>query len=67
MDWSKFYLIDLSNKREFPFLPVDLDNFIEQVAPLLKTRGVMKQAYSPGTLREKLGLAPVTNQFSTKN
>ncbi|MFZ4835234.1 NtaA/DmoA family FMN-dependent monooxygenase [Rouxiella sp. Mn2063] len=51
----------------FPFLPVDLDNFIEQVAPLLKARGVMKQAYSPGTLREKLGLAPVANQFSTKN
>jgi len=48
----------------FPFLPVDLDNFIEQVAPLLKARGVMKQAYQPGTLREKLGLPPVVNQFA---
>jgi len=51
----------------FPFLPVDLDNFIEQVAPLLKARGVMKQAYSKGTLREKLGLPPVANQFVTQS
>jgi len=50
----------------FPFLPVDLDNFIEQVAPLLKARGVMKQAYQPGTLREKLGLPLVVNQFAKR-
>lgn len=40
----------------FPFLPVDFDNFVAQVAPLLKARGVMKRAYQPGTLRQKLGL-----------
>lgn len=48
----------------FPFLPVDFDNFVEQVAPLLKARGVMKQRYLPGTLREKLGLPRVANQFN---
>ena len=48
----------------FPFLPLDFDNFIDQVAPILKANGVMKQAYQPGTLREKLGLPPVANQFS---
>lgn len=48
----------------FPFLPVDFDNFVEQVVPLLKASGVMKQAYQPGTLREKLGLPLVANQFS---
>ncbi|MCS3431018.1 LLM class flavin-dependent oxidoreductase [Klebsiella sp. BIGb0407] len=48
----------------FPFLPVDFDNFIEQVVPLLKASGVMKQAYQPGTLREKLGLPVVVNQFA---
>lgn len=48
----------------FPFLPVDFDNFIEQVVPLLKANGVMKQAYQPGTLREKLGLPAVANQFA---
>ncbi|QIX96737.1 NtaA/DmoA family FMN-dependent monooxygenase [Cedecea sp. FDAARGOS_727] len=47
----------------FPFLPVDFDNFIDQVVPLLKKSGVMQQAYRPGTLREKLGLPPVVNQF----
>ena len=50
----------------FPFLPVDFDNFIEQVVPLLKASGVMKQAYLPGTLREKLGLPVVANQFADK-
>lgn len=48
----------------FPFLPVDFDNFIEQVAPLLKARGVMKKTYLPGTLRKKLGLPSVPNQFT---
>ncbi len=47
----------------FPFLPVDFDNFVDQVAPILKQSGVMQQAYRPGTLREKLGLPPVGNQF----
>ncbi|MFB5744199.1 NtaA/DmoA family FMN-dependent monooxygenase [Cedecea sp. S5-13] len=47
----------------FPFLPVDFDNFVDQVAPILKESGVMQQAYRPGTLREKLGLPPVGNQF----
>lgn len=47
----------------FPFLPVDFDNFVDQVAPILKESGVMQQAYRPGTLREKLGLPLVGNQF----
>ncbi|HBT4721678.1 TPA: NtaA/DmoA family FMN-dependent monooxygenase [Klebsiella quasipneumoniae subsp. similipneumoniae] len=47
----------------FPFLPTDFDNFIDLVAPILKKNGVMQQAYRPGTLREKLGLPPVVNQF----
>jgi FMN-dependent oxidoreductase (nitrilotriacetate monooxygenase family) len=37
-------------------LPVDLDLFVDAVVPLLQARGVTRSEYSPGTLREQLGL-----------
>lgn len=41
----------------FPLLPGDFDRFATQVVPLLQQRGVFRHDYSPGTLRERLGLA----------
>jgi long-chain alkane monooxygenase len=35
-------------------IPECVEDFVELVVPELQTRGVMKQAYAPGTLREKL-------------
>lgn len=34
--------------------PRSLTTFVEQVAPVLKDRGLMQREYAPGTLREKL-------------
>ncbi len=48
----------------FPYLPVDFDNFTREVVPILKQRGVMRQEYASGTLREKLGLPAIANQFT---
>lgn len=48
----------------FPLLPGDFDRFAEQVAPILKAKGVMKAEYAPGTLREKLGLPLARNHFA---
>ena len=36
------------------FMPGTFDDFVDQVAPILQRRGLMKSAYTPGTLREKL-------------
>ncbi|KGD71978.1 monooxygenase [Tatumella morbirosei] len=47
----------------FPYLPTDFDNFTREVVPLLKQRGVMRQQYAAGNLREKLGLPAIANQF----
>ncbi len=35
-------------------IPECVEDFVELVVPELQTRGVMKRAYAPGTLREKL-------------
>ncbi|GIE78270.1 nitrilotriacetate monooxygenase component A [Actinoplanes philippinensis] len=37
--------------------PAGLDDFVDQVVPLLQERGVFRTAYSGTTLRENLGLA----------
>jgi len=39
-----------------PLLPRDLDNFVDKVMPELRSRGLFRQEYAPGTLRERLGL-----------
>jgi FMN-dependent oxidoreductase (nitrilotriacetate monooxygenase family) len=39
--------------------PTGLDDFVDQVVPLLQERGVLRHDYEPGTtLRERLGLPP---------
>ena len=35
-------------------IPECVENFVALVVPELQSRGVMKQAYAPGTLRQKL-------------
>jgi hypothetical protein len=47
----------------FPFLPTDFETFTRGVVPLLQARGVFRQEYEPGTLRERLGLKTPANRF----
>ena len=42
----------------FPLLPEDWMNFMTDVVPLLQRRGCMGAEYGPGTLRDRLSLAP---------
>ncbi|KAF1067914.1 MAG: Nitrilotriacetate monooxygenase component A [Pseudomonas citronellolis] len=39
-----------------PYMPGGLDEFLEQVVPLLQQRGVFRRDYSGSTLRDHLGL-----------
>lgn len=48
-----------------PYLPGGLDEFVEQVIPILQRRGLFRTKYEGRTLRENLGLPRPTNQFST--
>jgi len=47
-----------------PYLPGGLDDFVEHVIPILQRRGRFRTEYKGRTLRENLGLARPTNQFS---
>ncbi|TKJ80210.1 LLM class flavin-dependent oxidoreductase [Pseudomonas sp. CFBP13509] len=47
----------------FPFLPTDFETFTRGVVPLLQARGVFRQEYEPGTLRDRLGLKTPANRF----
>lgn len=48
----------------FPLLPDDWVNFTETVVPELQRRGVFRQEYEPGTLRDRLGLSRPPNRFA---
>jgi hypothetical protein len=48
-----------------PVLPESLHEFVELVIPELQRRGLFRTEYEGQTLRENLGLARPTNQFST--
>ena len=48
-----------------PCLPGGLDDFVEQVVPILQRRGLFRTEYEGRTLRENLGLARPVNQFSS--
>lgn len=48
-----------------PYLPGGLDEFVEQVIPILQERGLFRTEYEGRTLRENLGLSRPANQFST--
>jgi hypothetical protein len=49
-----------------PLLPNDWLNFAELVVPELQRRGLTRQDYAGGTLRDRLGLPRPTNRFSSK-
>jgi FMN-dependent oxidoreductase (nitrilotriacetate monooxygenase family) len=46
-----------------PILPTQFSIFTSEVVPLLRKRGLFRSEYSDGTLRDRLGLAPVPSQF----
>ena len=47
-----------------PVLPAGLTDFIEQVLPILRRRGLFRTEYEGRTLRENLGLARPANRFA---
>lgn len=47
-----------------PFLPGGLEDFVEQVVPVLQSRGLVRRAYTGSTLREHLELARPANVFA---
>lgn len=46
-----------------PILPTQLAIFTGEVVPLLRRRGLFRSEYRDGTLRARLGLAPVPSRF----
>ena len=48
----------------FPLLPEDWVSFAESVVPELQRRGLFRQDYEPGTLRDRLGLPRPANRFA---
>jgi FMN-dependent oxidoreductase (nitrilotriacetate monooxygenase family) len=46
-----------------PALPSGLETFIEQVLPILRSKGLFREEYTGTTLREHYGLAVPPNQF----
>jgi alkanesulfonate monooxygenase SsuD/methylene tetrahydromethanopterin reductase-like flavin-dependent oxidoreductase (luciferase family) len=49
-----------------PLLPSGLADFVEQVVPELRRRGLFREAYTGQTLREHYGLSRPQNQFSLR-
>ncbi|MCX4095437.1 LLM class flavin-dependent oxidoreductase [Nocardia sp. alder85J] len=47
-----------------PYLPGGLEDFVEQVVPILRQRGLFRTEYTATTLRGHYGLAPVPNRFA---
>ncbi|MFJ3933928.1 LLM class flavin-dependent oxidoreductase [Streptomyces sp. NPDC090029] len=41
---------------DFPYLPGSLEDFVDQVVPELRHRGLVRTSYVDGTLRDNLGL-----------
>ena len=48
----------------FDVAPTDLDAFVDEVIPLLRSRGLRPAAYAGKTLREHMGLARPRSQFA---
>jgi FMN-dependent oxidoreductase (nitrilotriacetate monooxygenase family) len=51
----------------FPLLPEDWVNFATTVVPELQRRGLFRNEYEPGTLRDRLGLARPVNRFAVES
>lgn len=49
-----------------PVLPDDLNDFIEQVIPILQKRGLFRTEYEGTTLRENLGLPFAENRYTLR-
>ena len=47
----------------FPYLPEGLDDFVDQVVPILQKRGLFRTEYEGITLRENLGLPRPENRY----
>jgi alkanesulfonate monooxygenase len=47
----------------FPYLPQGLDDFVDEVVPILQERNLFRRGYEGSTLREHLGLSRPANQF----
>jgi alkanesulfonate monooxygenase len=47
----------------FPYLPGGLDDFVDNVVPELRRRGIFRTEYEGTTLRENLGLPRPKNRF----
>ena len=45
------------------YLPGGLEDFVDQVVPILQRRGLFRSDYAEGTLRDNLGLARPENSF----
>jgi alkanesulfonate monooxygenase len=43
-------------------MPSSLDDFVSEVVPILRSKGLLKTDYRPGTLREKMGLSVSPSQ-----
>jgi len=48
---------------QFPFVPEGLDDFVNQLVPVLQDRGLFRKEYEGITLRENMGLPRPSNQF----
>ena len=46
------------------YLPENLDEFVDEVVPVLQARGLFRTGYEGETLRENLGLERPANSFS---
>jgi len=51
---------------QFPFMPMGLDDFVNQVIPELQRRGIFRTEYEGRTLRENLDLPRPGNRFFEK-
>lgn len=49
-----------------PVLPTGLDDFVAEVVPILRRRGLFREEYEGTTLRENLGLERPANRFRAR-
>jgi FMN-dependent oxidoreductase (nitrilotriacetate monooxygenase family) len=47
-----------------PFLPGGLEDFVDEVVPILQAKGVFRRTYEGGSLRENIGLSRPQNLFT---
>jgi alkanesulfonate monooxygenase len=45
-------------------LPGSLDDFVNEVVPILQHRGLMNMSYPEGTLRQRMGLGAPNNRYA---